>query len=153
MLALQCYGLTRLPAKAKQGDLWSDAVVLTRKTDGKEYYAVQGTDRNGNLVIKRDFEDVHSVMEILAVYPTVRIYPKIDGKLLDKVKRERKVSFLDGERRGFGFVPSLAMLEGMDDEGIDELCVRMMRLRESAMKKLDQHVAGRDDEAKEGGEA
>lgn len=125
--AMNRFGLGRLPARAKEGDLWAIAIVLVMKTNGKQYYAIQGSDPKGNLVIREDFEGDHGIVSVLSAYPVVKFKAEIDGKPLAKADRLDKEVWL-------GHVPHPVVektsLGKMTDGEIDDLIIRCLRLRE-----------------------
>lgn len=132
--ALQRFGLTRLPKKLAEGEVYAWAVVLCLKTDGREYYCVQGTDTLGNLVIKQDFEE-HGIVEVLSVYPISRTKAELNKKPLEKATRADKVKWLGMCK--VTYVPKAEALEGMTDEELDALCIRAIRSREDLFLKTD----------------
>ena len=136
-LAMQYFGLRRLPAKIKAGDNVVSAVVLLLKTNGKEYYAVQGTDVNGNLVIKADFEERYGIAEIRQVYPVVKFTAELEGKPLEDCGRSDMVEWI--LKAGVKFIPSRTYLEAMDFEELKKLCIRALRFRENELMKYDMN--------------
>lgn len=135
--ALNRVGKGKLPVRAKDGDLWAEAVVLVLKTNGKEYYALQGTNRHGNLIIKEDYED-HGIVKVINAYPTVKFKAEVDGKSLDKATREEKEKWLG--KAPYPIIEKLRIKEMSDDE-IDDLLVRCMRMQELdfvAMEKAER---------------
>lgn len=141
--ALRKFGMTRLPKMAAEGDLWAWAVVLVLKTDGKEYYCVQGTDDKGNLVIKNDYEEKAGIVRILKVYPITRSKIELNKKPLEKCTKEDKTKWLaaagkewkDGVK--ISHVPDAETLGKMSDEELDALCVRVLRIREDQFMRTN----------------
>lgn len=122
---LKWFGIPKLP-EAKRYILYSAAVVRVLKTDGKEYFAVQTSDSNGNLAIKKDFEESHSIVSIVETYPIDRFYMKAGMKSMDSMTRGDKLLWLMSCR--YSFVPGMSELDGLDDAGIDLMCSRVLRL-------------------------
>lgn len=139
VMALQHYGLRRLPARLKDGELYANAVVLLLKTDGKEYYGVQGPDRQGDVVLKADFEETHGVAKVLEVYPVTRFKAEINGKPLERASKQDMTRWLAYVRMNLRYkmVPDDDALEAMGKEALAGLCLRCLRRQADAMLKSD----------------
>lgn len=127
-MALNLFGKKSLPRKAGELDEYAIAIVLVLKGDGKEYYAVQQTNEFGNLAVTHDFEGNSGIKRILEAYPVAKLKMDINGKEWKKCTRLDKIKYLLSGN--IAFVPAKEYLEQRDDDELDRLCVRVMRVTE-----------------------
>ena len=123
--AMAFLSVSRLPKKLKEGDCYTEAIVKVQKYDGNQYYAIQKSDKEGNLNIVKDFEEIYAIHSIVDVYPIEPFVACINNMPLKVVDVEDKIKYLLGFSNDW--IPSKSKLETMDVSEIDELCKRMCR--------------------------
>ena len=144
VMAMQRFGLRRMPAAAKENEIYADSIALVLKTDGKEYYVVMAPDPRGNNVVKADFEPNYGIVKVLEVRPVVHFKPVISGtKPLDKAKNEDMVDYLKDMRANMQYhmIPDDAKLASMKREELYDLCVRVLRRQNSYIFAVDGKVS------------
>lgn len=123
--AMQYLHLTRMPKKVNHGEIWSCSIVRVMKNNGMEYYAVQGIDSEGNLIIKADFEELHSIVKVVESYPILPFKPCIDKKPIDMCSVEEMSNWLSSTLAERGM--EAEDLEGVGDYELFVKCIRLMR--------------------------
>ena len=138
-LALQWVGVSRLPKTLKEGELYSEGVAWVTKSDGKDYFVVMGTDILGNNVVKKDFEDTYAIIKINSIYPTIKFTADIDGKPLDKLKKQDKVGFVYRMRKWRG-QPTTEEADIMSVAELDDLITRYQRWAAMIDDRISRNV-------------
>jgi hypothetical protein len=123
--AMAFFGLSKLPKKLRKEETYTSAIVKIQKFDGNMYYAIQRSDKTGNLRIVKDFEELYAISSIEEVYPIDPFMPIIEGKSLKIMDIVEKIVFLTNCKQEW--IPSAEELGKMEVEHLDELCVRVLR--------------------------
>lgn len=124
--SMQYIGLTQMPEPAKKGQDWAYAILHVAKSDGLDYYVVQGIDKSGNHCIKADFESTHSIIGVLGVYPVFPYDLRIDMIPLDMCNRKDIINWM--VLTGTPITPPVEEMKKMKDKELYDLCVRCLRI-------------------------
>ena len=138
--ALSYFDLDKLPRKHKDGEEYAEAIALALKTDGKEYYVVQGVDKDGNIVVKKDFEGTYGIVRLLEIYPVTTVKVEIDGVPLSKAKKQDKVNWIRTVTTAdkHDVAVDEAGLQAMTMAELDKMVIRYLRFREAKMRMINQ---------------
>lgn len=126
MKCMQYFGLMQMPEPAKEGQLWSSAILRVLKNDGYEYYVAQGTDNSGNLCIKADYEGEHCIIKTIETHPIMPFEPKLDKIPLEMCSKKDLANWITIMDTPLN--PGQWELNSMKTKDIYDLCVRCLRL-------------------------